>query len=55
MTNALLDTDGIPICEGPDPVPRRPRLKAPLRAIDCHAHIFGPVARYPLSPKRQRP
>jgi predicted TIM-barrel fold metal-dependent hydrolase len=52
MTVALLDADGIPICAGPDPAPRKPRLQAPPGAIDCHAHIFGPLARYPLSPKR---
>src|SRR3970040_2492851 len=47
-----LDGDGIPVCDGPDTAPRKPRLKAPPGAIDCHAHIFGPVARYPFSPKR---
>jgi predicted TIM-barrel fold metal-dependent hydrolase len=52
MSNAPLDVDGIPICDGPDPSPRKPRLLAPPGAIDCHAHIFGPVDRYPLSAKR---
>ena len=54
MTSAAqrLDRDGIPICDGPDASPRKPRLKAPPGAIDCHAHIFGPVAKYPFSPKR---
>jgi predicted TIM-barrel fold metal-dependent hydrolase len=47
-----LDADGIPVCDGPDTQPRKPRLKAPPGAIDCHAHIFGPLARYPFSPKR---
>lgn len=47
-----LDRDGIPICDGPNPTPRTPRVKAPPRSVDCHAHIFGPVDRYPLSPKR---
>jgi predicted TIM-barrel fold metal-dependent hydrolase len=47
-----LDADGIPMCDGPDPSPRRPRLKAPDGAVDCHAHIFGPVSRYPFSAKR---
>ncbi len=46
------DADGIPICDGPDTRPRQPELKAPPGAIDCHAHIFGPLARYPFSPKR---
>ena len=52
MSNAPLDADGIPICDGPDASPRKPKLQAPPGAIDCHAHIFGPVARYPFSPKR---
>jgi predicted TIM-barrel fold metal-dependent hydrolase len=47
-----VDADGIPVCEGPNPSPRAPRLKAPPGAIDCHAHIFGPVEKYPFSPKR---
>ena len=47
-----LDGDGIPVCDGPDLNPRRPKLKAPPGSIDCHAHIFGPVAKYPFSPKR---
>ena len=47
-----LDADGIPVCDGPDNRPRKPRLKAPPGSIDCHAHIFGPVSRYPFSPKR---
>lgn len=54
MTNAAprRDSDGIPICDGPDLSPHKPKLKAPPGAIDCHAHIFGPVAKYPFSPKR---
>jgi len=52
VSNSPLDADGIPICDGPDTQPRKPRLTAPPGAIDCHAHIFGPVARYPFSPKR---
>src|SRR3954467_10399385 len=47
-----LDKDGIPVCDGPHTQPRKPALKAPPGAIDCHAHIFGPEARYPFSPKR---
>jgi predicted TIM-barrel fold metal-dependent hydrolase len=53
MTNTLLlDADGIPVCDGPDNRPRKPHLMAPPGSIDCHAHIFGPVSRYPFSPKR---
>ena len=29
-----------------------PKLKAPPLSVDCHFHIFGPHARYPLSPGR---
>ena len=29
-----------------------PRWRAPAGAADCHFHIFGPQARYPLSPGR---
>jgi predicted TIM-barrel fold metal-dependent hydrolase len=34
----------------PRPVPpvRQPRLRFPPGATDCHAHVFGPQARYPL-------
>lgn len=51
-TAQAVDRDGIPVCDGPDTAPRKPKLKAPPGAIDCHAHIFGPVAKYPFSPKR---
>ena len=33
----------------PDP-PSPPRYQAPAGATDCHAHVFGPLARYPLAP-----
>ena len=37
----------------PAPVahPRAPKFAFPKDACDCHAHIFGPQARYPLLPK----
>jgi predicted TIM-barrel fold metal-dependent hydrolase len=41
-----------PGCAPFDPNPRRPRLRAPSGACDCHAHVFGPADRYPYSPKR---
>lgn len=41
-----------PTCAGPDPHPRKPRLKFPRRACDAHAHIMGPRARYAYSPTR---
>ena len=41
-----------PACVGPDPSPRKPRLKLPAQACDTHAHIMGPKARYAYSPAR---
>lgn len=29
---------------------RRPRVRFPAGAADCHAHVFGPQAQYPLLP-----
>ncbi len=42
----------IPICPGPDPAPTRPCFDVPKGAIDTHAHVFGPVSKYPYSPGR---
>jgi len=39
-----------PTIPGPDPDTRRPRVKLPAGAGDCHAHVFGPQQQYPLSP-----
>ncbi|MEM7223193.1 MAG: amidohydrolase family protein [Pseudomonadota bacterium] len=41
-----------PPCQGPDPNPRQPRLTVPPGACDCHAHILGPLARYPFVAER---
>jgi len=41
-----------PACAGPDPHPRKPKLKLPSGACDTHAHIMGPKARYAYSPAR---
>ncbi len=35
-----------PLCAGFDPRPRRPQIKLPAGATDCHAHICGPKSRY---------
>lgn len=37
-----------PLCQGPDPQPRKPRLPLPAGAIDCHCHVFEDPAKYPL-------
>jgi len=34
-----------------EPMNRRPKLPAPPGACDCHIHIFGPRARFPLAPE----
>jgi predicted TIM-barrel fold metal-dependent hydrolase len=43
----------IPACQGPDPQPRKPRLKAPPGATDTHFHILGPATRYPYVAERE--
>jgi predicted TIM-barrel fold metal-dependent hydrolase len=43
---------GPPRCAPPDPNPRRPSLRLPALACDSHAHICGPEAKYPYSPRR---
>jgi len=37
----------------PDRHPKTPRLKLPPGSCDCHFHIFGPQARFPLHPTRR--
>ena len=39
-----------PITPPPDPITREPTLKAPLGAIDCHIHLFGPSSQWPFHP-----
>ena len=34
---------------------RKPKLKAPPGACDCHLHIYGDAARYPWVPVKNRP
>lgn len=46
------DTTSRPQCAPAHPTPSAPQTLAPLGAWDCHAHIFGPVERYPLHPTR---
>ncbi len=35
----------------PDPHPRRPRTPCPPGAVDCHIHLFGPEAQWPVHPR----
>jgi predicted TIM-barrel fold metal-dependent hydrolase len=54
MSAALIaSTDNPPVCQSPDLQPRRPALAVPPGAWDCHAHVFGDPARYPLPEKRR--
>jgi len=41
-----------PAIAGPVAAPRRPRIAPPPGAIDTHAHLFGPVARFPFTDGR---
>jgi predicted TIM-barrel fold metal-dependent hydrolase len=38
------------LTQGPDPHPKKPKLKAPPGACDTHIHLFGPQAKYPFAP-----
>lgn len=44
--------DDAPAIPGPDRFPRRPALALPTGSCDCHAHVFGPAARFPYSTPR---
>jgi 2-pyrone-4,6-dicarboxylate lactonase len=39
-------------CHGPLPTPAAPPIPMPPHACDCHAHVFGPYARFPLADER---
>jgi 2-pyrone-4,6-dicarboxylate lactonase len=41
-----------PMCAGPLLDVRKPSLRLPPNAADCHAHVFGPVAKYPQAANR---
>jgi predicted TIM-barrel fold metal-dependent hydrolase len=48
----MSDGNEAPPCQGPDPHPRAPGFAIPADACDCHAHIIGPLALFPLQPDR---
>ena len=52
MTTPTTTAVSAPPCPGPDRALRRPRFTLPRGAVDTHAHVFGPQARYPFSPER---
>ena len=35
------------MCAGPHLDVRKPKLKLPAKAADCHCHVFGPRDKYP--------
>ncbi|MEX2035304.1 MAG: hypothetical protein WEA28_08945 [Xanthobacteraceae bacterium] len=41
-----------PMCTPPIPDVRKPALALPPKAADCHAHVFGPVEKYPYAANR---
>lgn len=41
-----------PFCPPPDPRPRKASFAVPRGACDTHAHVFGPIARYPYQENR---
>ena len=41
-----------PVTAPPDFHPRKPRTRFPPLACDCHAHVCGPIARYPYYERR---
>ncbi|HVJ53151.1 MAG TPA: amidohydrolase family protein [Aliidongia sp.] len=48
----MSDENEAPPCQGPDPNPRAPSIAIPDNACDCHAHIIGPLAMFPLQENR---
>jgi 2-pyrone-4,6-dicarboxylate lactonase len=46
------EEDEAPRCQGPDPHPRPGHFPMPPEATDCHAHVIGPLALFPLQQER---
>ena len=41
-----------PLCDAPNPFIRPPSFTMPIGAIDCHAHVFGPLNKYDYTSNR---
>ena len=41
-----------PLCQAPDSEIRSPKITFPSGAIDCHAHVCGPVTEFPYASER---
>jgi predicted TIM-barrel fold metal-dependent hydrolase len=51
VTSERKDVSLMPIrTQGPDPHPKKPKIKVPPGACDTHIHLFGPAAKYPFTP-----
>ena len=48
----MSDTNNPPPCPGPHLDVRKPKLKLPPKAADCHCHVFGPREKYPWAANR---
>jgi predicted TIM-barrel fold metal-dependent hydrolase len=51
-TRPAATSPSLPQCAAPDPATRSPGFTMPPGAVDCHAHVFGPPARYPYAADR---
>ena len=47
-----MNSTDAPLCPAPDANPHAPGFAMPRNAADCHAHVFGPAARYPYQANR---
>lgn len=44
--------ESAPLCAAPNPHTLPPRHATPASACDCHAHILGPISKFPYDPIR---
>ena len=45
-------TYSAPLCQGPDPEIRSPKIAFPAGAVDCLAHVCGPAVEFPYAKER---